>query len=115
MSLDKDLLKIIESEGVEIKDKDDVLSSLRDAIYDNRIMFLHDEDNKAIGFFTWENDTENGKTNIYVNNMLVLNASRGKYNLLELRKFFKDKYGKINKYFWHSSRKEKIMDFVQNN
>lgn len=115
MSLEDDLLGIIEGNGIEIKNRLDVLNSLHDAILRNQFRFLYDEKNKTIGFFTWEYEIDNEKTDIYINNMLVLNADRGKYNLLELRKFFKDKYGKINKYFWHSKRKNKMLDFVPSN
>lgn len=59
-------------------------------------------------FFTWEEDTIDGKLHIYVNNLWIHPVNRNKNSLLFVRKFLKTLYPNVYKGYWWNTKRELI-------
>lgn len=89
-------------------DRDKVKLSLEDAMFNNRFKIIRNDEDREIGFFTWEERIAEGKLEIAINNMLILREHRGKFNLLKIRNWFKELYPRLNYFYWKSRRRNKI-------
>lgn len=86
---------------------EDSWDTLERAVSLKRYLFLNDEDGIASGFLTWNIDSNK----IWVNNLTIFPAKRGKVNLIFLRKFFRDKYPGY-KFGWHNDRHIRLIEKV---
>jgi len=87
-------------------DKDiyrEVRKELDNAIKSNNLFILHKKDKVPIGFFTL---IPNGKS-VLINNMLVLKQYRNSHNLLNLRKFIRERYPN-KEYVWKRRKDNKL-------
>lgn len=75
------------------EEREDVRQDFKEAIRDNRIKFLGD-----CGFITWLEVERYGKTNLYINGFYIL--SEGKFNIYELRKYFRARYKNLGLIYW---------------
>ena len=94
--MEKELIELIENNGVVLNNKEEVERSLRDSLADNRFRFIEDN-GKRIGFFTWVNKA----TGVFINNLLIYKGYRG-FNLLRLRKFFPN----VKLFYWKNRKKQ---------
>lgn len=106
-------VRLIELEGVNIKNRNDVLSSIDYEINRDQFLLLRDKDLNILGFVGYDVKKNSDGVDILVNNALIFTRFRRQFNFLKLRKFFKNKYGSINKYIWKNDKKEKNKEFIQ--
>jgi hypothetical protein len=104
----KGLIKVIETEGIKVKDKEDLLCQLSQAIKDKRIYIFKNKDNKEIGFVTWLEKYANSNQYIFINNLLILKEFKRQENLLEFRSFLRNKYPTMYRMYWNNRKHKKF-------
>jgi hypothetical protein len=107
----KGLIKVIETEGIPWRNKDEILGQLERAINDGRIYIFKNKDNKEIGFVTWLEKHDDGKLFVFVNNLVILKEFKGQYPLVKLRTMLREKYPKRTKFYWRNGKKRTFKYF----
>lgn len=102
MSLEEDMITLLEEKGVHFENKQDTLSMLRYSFEKRWVKVIMDKDT-PIGFISWivENHTEG-------NFLLITNfvlAKRDMKVIFSLRKFFRETYNP-RKVQWNKNKKE---------
>lgn len=100
MNITESIVKMIEKEGIILSDRKDVYKTIDDAINLGTFNFIRHED-KNIGFFTWFVRADGI---IFINNMLIFKAYRGKLNL---RKYIWSIFGKTGAFSWRNRKTQK--------
>lgn len=98
------LLDAILKDSPDISDEqcDDFIVQIRDAIKENRIVFIK-KMNIPIGFLV--HSTKNFKT--FINNLFIFKKFRNKSNLLSMRKYLRDKINS-SEYKWENNKRKRF-------
>lgn len=113
MKLEEQLLEIMKLEGITIEDEKDVLNSLRHKIDNHCISFINNPEGKLIGFYTWRCYEKEGRVDILLNNLVVLNKHKGSFNILSIRQELRRIYNNINSFYWISRKKNVEVSFKE--
>jgi hypothetical protein len=111
MEILDNIIEVLEREGVVFTsdaEKENVKKDIYECIEKGWFQFIV-KDNRRIGFITWHEVWKDRKLHIFVNNMIVFKEFRNRNNLLNIRRFFKDRYPERCWAFWHSRKKKKFI------
>lgn len=104
----KDLLDIVLSEGIDIKETPKELSDEFDKAIEEDRVHLIKRDDTTIGFLTWEEVEREGKKRILINKCVVYKRFKHRFNFLELRHYFRALFHDTDCFFWNSKRRKRI-------
>ncbi len=109
--IEDDIVNITKLSGAKIYDEEYYKKMIKAQVDAGQFKFIENE-NKPIGFFGWLTKQTSDGLCIFVNNFVLLDKHKNKFNFCSLRKFFKEKYGKIYKCEWHNQKKDKQIEFI---
>lgn len=102
------LMSIIDSEGITLTDRDNVIKSLENAINSECFKYIY-KDGVEIGFITWKYNNKE----LFFNNLVIYKKYKGEFKLISLRKFFRNKYKEVEGCYWRSRKKNKPVEFKE--
>lgn len=90
-------------------DKVQLKEELQEAVREHRFSFIK-KNGIDIGFFTWiiPNSVD---LVIYINNLYIEEPFRNRFNLLFLRRYFKNKYPNCSMFYWHKYKTQSYVYF----
>jgi hypothetical protein len=102
----KDLLNIILSEGVEVKEKhEDLIKELDKALDEDRVYFIP-KGNIIIGFLTWEIKPKG----LLINKCVIYKDFRRRFSMIGLHRYIRQLCQKVgcDNIYWKSKRRNKL-------
>lgn len=84
------------------EEKEEARKNIEEAIKRKQFQYIED-----FGFFSWKEIEKYGTKHIFIENMFIKPDKRNRFNLLCLRKWFREMYPTGVRFFYWKNRKKK--------
>lgn len=106
----------MENSSIKDEEFDKVHWSLVVATMDKHVVYLNDENDKFIGFLTWEirqSDEKYKEIDLGITNLVISKKFRGIYPLHRITTFLRNQYPNIHKFIWMNRKKKRMFEAKQ--